>query len=437
MRPAWLVLLACIAWATPAAANDFVPSVTLQTGATVTRGPGINTDGYFAAATPQLSYFIEGDRKLIQLTYAFTGSIDTVLPNGVSNRLAITTAAEVTPTTRLLFGVEGLQALLGNYILVRRATNTTLGNINSLNSNLLTISANEGLQHELSPRLRLTQLAGASHITSLDDDLELDNTLATASLGLERAFDFNAIGAQLDLQYARTKFPPINSTVYTVAAGPTWDHDFSTNFNMSLAASGQVAASTDANLGARFGPAARATLFYGTAVTGIGLEYAGGIEPNLLIGTLLQSQQATLRAFTPLSEKNKVIIGASGGYLHAETLDLAESGDLDSSFDAVLHDAELTWEPVDFLTLSLRYQFIGQTSGRGPIPTPAIVRHGLIFGIELFASRPGGRPRRVPSRFSQRADGNDPTQPATGAFSSGERVPAPIVTPPPSQSPGP
>ena len=117
---------AVIAWSGASAANDLVPSITLQTGATFTRSPGVGNDsnGYFVAATPTLMYFVEGERSLFSLTYSFTGSLDTNLPNGIANRLAVVTTHDLDPRTRLLVGGEALQALIGNYLLVRRADAT-------------------------------------------------------------------------------------------------------------------------------------------------------------------------------------------------------------------------------------------------------------------------------------------------------------------------
>lgn len=391
-----------------AAANDLVPSVAVQTGVTFTRSPGNDSNNYFVAATPQLSYFIDGERSLAAITYSFTGSLNSFLPNGVANSLAIATSHELSPKTRLLLGANALQSLIGNYLLVRRAAATQLGALPPLNTSLLTVGVSQGISHELSPVVRLSQSVAGTYVTSLDPDVLLRNYLATTTVGLDRSWEFDALGAELSAQYARTFFPPRPAVqAMTVSLGPTWDHDLSPTLSTSLSASAQLAFSPDPGTTPRIGPAGRASILYSSEGSGIGLDYVGGITPNLLLGTLLQSHTVTLRGFTPLSERYKVIFGTSGGFLHGKNVDLSGTGAFANEFDAVLHDADVTWAATDYLSLFVRYQFIGQSSGEGLGATPPIVRHGAILGVELFASRPPERSRLPPGRFPKRVDRGD------------------------------
>ncbi len=415
-------------WGSPSVADDFVPSVGVQTGFTFTRSPGNNSDDYFVAATPQLIYFIESGRTLVSITYSFTGSLNTVLPNGVANRLAVQTAYDLAPKTRLLFGAEALQALIGNYLIVRRAASTQIGGLPPLNTSLLAVSANQGISHDLSPVVRLTQILTGTYVTSLDPDVQLTNYLATATAGIDRSWEFDAVGGELNFQYARSSFPPLPATqAMTVSLGPTWDHDLSPRWSSSLGASAQLAFSPDPGTQPRIGPAGRGSILYSSEGSGVGLEATAGIEPNLLLGTLLQSEQVTLRGFTPLSERHNVILGVSGGYLHGKNLDLAGKGAFDNSFDAVLHDADITWGATDFLSVFVRYQFIGQGKGDGTGvgATPAIVRHAAILGVDLFASRPRPRSRLPQGRFPQRVDRSDGPQLGrpSGATGPGQQRP--------------
>lgn len=399
----------CASLPDTASAGDFVPSLSLQTGVTATRSPiqGGNTDDFFVAATPQLMYFVEGERTVAVLSYSFTGSLNTVLPNGIANRLAAATVHDIDPRTRLLFGVDALQALIGNYLLVNRAAQSRLGGVTNLNTSLLTIGVSQGLQHELSPVVRFTEGVTGTYVTALDST-QLNNYLGTATFNLDRAYEFDAIGAELGFQYARASQAPLPDTqIITAALGPTWDHDFTPNLSMSLGAAAQLAISPDPNTKPRLGPSGRASFLYSSDASGIGLEGLAGIEPNLLLGTLLQSEQVTLRGFTPISERNRIIFGVSGGYLHAKAVGLGKSTRFDNEFDAVLHDADITWAATDYLSLFLRYQFIGQSAGTGDGATPALVRHGAIFGVDLFASRPPDRQRLPQTNFPKRVDGAD------------------------------
>ena len=405
-------LVACVAFSRTAAAGDFVPSLSLQGGVTATRTPGANTDDFFVAATPQLIYFFEGERTLYTIGYSFTGSLNTELPNGIANRLAFAAATDLTPRTRLVLGADALQSLIGNYLLVKRAAATQLGNVPSLNTSLLTVGVTQGISYEITPVVRFSQGVTGTYVTSLDPDVDLKNYLATGTLNLDRSWEFDAVGAELGIQYSRTNFPPVPEfQAFTIALGPTWDHDLTTNLSTSLGASAQVVFSPDRGTApARIGPAGRASIFYSSDASGIGLDAVAGIEPNLLVGTLLQSQQVVLRGYTPISERNRIIFGVSGGYLHAKSLDLSSRGIFANEFEAVLHDADITWAATDYLSIFLRYQFIGQGQGSGPGATPPIVRHGAIIGVDLFASRPAERARLPKTGAPRRVDRGDAQQ---------------------------
>lgn len=392
-----------------ALADELVPALRSQAGVTYTRSPGNDSDDYFVATTPELSYFFGSERTQVGITYSFTGSINTFLPNTIANRLALSAAYDVDPRTRLLFGIEGLQTSIGSYLLVKRTLQPTQTSALSLqNSQLLTVTATQGLSHDLASNVRLLQSLTGAYVRSLDPDVRLDNSLASATIGIERGWEFDALGGELGLQYSHVVFPPLDSTNLTVSLGPTWDHDFTRNWSSSTGVSAALAYSPDPNTTPLIAPAGRASLLYFDEGTGMELAYAGGFEPNLLLGTIVRSHQGTLRAFTPLSEEYRIVVSAGAGYLRAKNLDLRSGGRFDNEFDAVLHDADITWGATEWCNLYLRYSFIGQTAGtnKGTAGTPPIVRHGLVFGVDFFG---GGRPTRprVQTKFPQRVDQTD------------------------------
>lgn len=405
---AFVAVMTCTS---PCAADDLVPSVSVQTGATFIRSPVQDgkIDDYFVAATPALTYFIDGERTLYSITYAFTGSLNSELPNSVANSLALATATDVGPNTRLLFGASALQSLLGNYLLVRRSADTRIGGLNNLNTSLLTVQGTEGIAHDFTPVLRLNQGITATYFTSLDPEVELSNFVGVANVGMARSWEFDAVGGELSVQYAKTRAPPFENTAFTFSAGPTWDHDLSRTVTLSLAASVQVAISPDENTKTLVGPQGSARLSYLSEGYGLAGSYNYGVEPNPLLGTLFQAHQAEIRGVMPISTADQIFFGVSAGYLQGTNLDLTlPRGGFNNRFEAVLHDADLTWGATEFLALFLRYQFIGQGSGEGIAASPAIVRHAGIFGIDIFGARRAVRQRaRVPSRFPQRVDGSD------------------------------
>ncbi len=408
---ALLAAVASAAWPSRAAADELVPSLSLQTGVTATRSPGNDTDDYFVAATPQLAYFFGTERLQMGVTYSFTGSLNSVLPNGIANRLAVTSAYDLAPATRLLFGMEALHASIGNYLLVRRSANTQVGGLpGSLNTTLLTVSATQGISHEINQNVRLTQSLGGTYVTSLDPGVRFNNYLATGVIGIDRSWEFDAVGAELSAIWNRTVLPPVANRNITVAFGPTWDHDFTRTLSGSANVAAQVAFSPDPDTEVRLAPAGRASLLYYSESSGIEISYSGGFEPNLLLGTLLQSHTAQLRGYTPISEEHRVLLSVSAAYLKAKTLDLRNDGAQDNEFDAILHDADVTWSATDFMSLFVRYQFIGQTAGTGGGATPPLVRHGAIVGVDLFGGGRRTKPR-VQTKFPQRVDQKDTPPP--------------------------
>lgn len=428
---------ALLAWSSAARADDLVPSLSIQTGFTFTRtpSPGQTADDYFVAATPALNYYIETSRTLVNVRYAFTGSLNLTLPNGVANNLGVAVSHDLSDRTKLLFGADALQALIGNYLLVRRSADTQFGATPNLNTSVLTLTLSQGVSHELSPTVTFSQGTTGTFVTSLDPDQTFRNYLATATAGISKAYEFDALGGEVNLQGSQSFVPlqRILSRIFTASIGPTWDHDISTRLSSSLAIAAQVAFSPDRGTTPRITPSGRAALNYGYEGSGFGLEYLGGVEPNILFGTLFQAHQVTLRGFTPLSNRYGIVLGASAGYLHAKNVDLGGRGALDNEFDAVLHDADITWPATDFLSIFVRYAFIGQTSGAGnpnaPAgsgsslgTTPALVRHGALLGIELFASRP--EPKTfIPLKFPKRVDKGDSnsggSRPSFGGKSGG------------------
>lgn len=406
--PACCALVASALLPCAAAADELVPALRTQAGVTLTRSPGNDSDDIFVMTTPELGYFFGNERTQVGITYSFTGALNTALPNTIANRLALSLAHDVNERTRLLFGLEALQTSVGNYLLVKRTVQqATLGNV-GINSQLLTTTAVQALTHELAPNVRLSEALSGTYVRSLDPIVRLDNVLASATVGVERSWVFDAVGGELGLQYARVQFPPIESTAITASLGPTWDHDFSRSWSSSLGAGVAVAVSPDPDTKPLVAPTGRASVLYFSEGSGVELAYAGGFEPNVLLGTIVQSNQVTLRAFTPISDEYRVLFTTSSGYLRAKVLDLRTKGRFDNEFDAVLHDAELNWAATDWLTLYVRYQFVGQTAGTalGAGATPPLVRHGALLGIDIFG---GGRPTkpRVQTKFPQRVDQQD------------------------------
>jgi hypothetical protein len=366
---------------------------------------GGDTDDLFASLTPELSLTFPQRLSQIDLTYAFTGTLHTQLPNEVSNRLALTSFFEVSPTTQLLLNAEALQTSIGNYLVVKGTRDTSVNALPALNTQLLTLTTSQGISHEITPVVRLTEGITGSYVHSLDPDIRTENYLTTADVAVDRSWRLDAIGLELKGQFAHTIVPPINQKVVTVGLGPRWVHDWSRTISTSAQAGVAVAISPDGGTKPLVVPAGRATALYVDEGSGAELSYIGGFEPNLITGALLRSHLGTLRGFTPLWEAERILGTTSVGYLHASTIDLRTSGALDVDVDTILADADISWQATGHIAVFVRYQLIDQLKGDGPAATPALIRHAALVGIQL-ASRPADR-RTVPTKFPQRVDQSD------------------------------
>jgi hypothetical protein len=409
-----------LAVAASAEAGDFVLAGRVQAGATFVRSPAGSSNDLFVAVSPELSYFFQAGRVQGNLRYGFAASLNSFLPNSFSNRLTCAMAVDASERTRLLFGVEALQASIGNYLLVRPTGDTQVGGIPQLNTQLGTLTATEGVQHELSAVTRLTQTFSASWVSSLDPDVKANNYLFAGALAWDRSFVLDAVGVELGAQYAKTIFPPLRADIVTAQLGPRWSHDVNRWLTTSVTAQAAVALSPDPGTEAQVTPAGRASAGL-TDGEGSGLEasYTLGYQPNLITGTLLQSHQGQLRGFVPLSRRDNLLLGVSLGLLHAKNVDLRARGANDSAFDAVLHDVDLTWGPMDYVAFQVRYQFVGQTSGDGAAATPAIVRHAALVSIGYTGQRSRAEREKVPTKFPQRVDQKDRT--GAGASARADR----------------
>lgn len=403
-----VVAAGALAFARPALAGDFVPSARVQTGVTFIRSPAGDADDWFVSANPELGYFFEVGRIQGSLRYGLAASVNTFLPNSLSNRLAYAMSFDVSERTRVLFGVEGMQAAIGNYILVRPTADTQIGGIPRLNTQLGTVTVTEGVQHDITEVMRFTQTASASWVTSLDPDIKANNYLVANTFAVDRSFKFDAVGVELGAQYAKTIFPPLRADIVTAQLGPRWSHDVNRWLTTNVTAQGAVAASPDPGTEAQITPAGRASaLVFDGEGSSVEASYTVGYQPNLLTGTLLQSHQGQLRGSIPVSVPNNLVLSAAAGFLHAKNVDLRTQGANDNAFDAVLHDLDLTWLPMDFFAVSARYQFVGQTSGDGAAPTPAIVRHAALLSFGYTGQRSRAEREKVPTKFPQRVDRGD------------------------------
>ena len=179
---------------------------------------------------------------------------------------------------------------------------------------------------------------------------------------------------------------------------------------MFVAAGGTLVVSPDPGTGIVLASSARASLLYTIGAGRLDLSAVSGAEPNILTGQILRLDQVGLRGTMPLSERRRIFGSVSVGYLRGSPLRVRRQN-LESSFQGVLADAEITWTAADRVQLFARYQFLDQIAEPNPPRADAsVLRSAAIVGIQLFS-----RPPIVTSptfRESQRVDRSDGAAPA-------------------------
>jgi hypothetical protein len=379
----------------------------VQGGYTAQRTAGTDGNDAFLSTTPELAYLTGSPRALMSLTYAFTGTLHSAQSDEVANRLALATVFEMAKRTQLLLGAEGLQSSLGNYLL-RSPSDSTLSALPSARVQLLTLSTTQALSHDFTPLLRLTESILGSYLTSLDPDVSQNTYAATAMVGVDRSWKYDALGVELRGQFFRTLGTASrDAAIVSLALGPRWSHDVSRTVSTSLMAAGAAAFTSHSGDNVRLTPSGRASVLFHTESSGVDVSYTGGFEPNLLLGSMLESHRGTVRGYTPLVGEDNVIGSISLGYLHAKTVDLNPTSNLDGQFDTILADADLAFKIVDNIAMFARYQFVDQFAGEGAGAPPALLRHGVFVGLDLAPAGPSRARSNVPTSLPQRVDRSD------------------------------
>ncbi|HVJ93050.1 MAG TPA: hypothetical protein VM580_24785, partial [Labilithrix sp.] len=228
-----------------------------------------------------------------------------------------------------------------------------------------------------------------------------------ATLGVERIWPRDAFGADVRAGYANIQVPaPTPSQeLVTLTAGPRWRHDWTESLSSNVSAGATVVLDAKGNGDPLLAPSGRASLLYTWDVTNFSLDYTVGVFPSPLTGQVIRSDQVSLRAFTPLSQRHQIFLGASIGYLRGKIVDLANSAN-ELKFDAVLSDVDVSWQASRHVGLFARYQFIAQLGDVNTIGVnPSFLLDSFIVGVQFSSTPVGGD--LIPTRFPQRVDGGD------------------------------
>lgn len=363
---------------------------------------GANED-WWAGVVPEVSYLFLEPRWMLRATYAFTAAVHTRNPAEIANRLSLVSSYELSRRTNLLLSADANQTSLSNYLVTRPITETATVLLPPSNSRFLTLTASQGITWEASPNVLFGQGVDATYVTSLDPQMTINNVFVGALLSLERTWKRDAVGGELRAAYAGVDTPPTPSGRFmTFTAAPRWRHDWSAAWSSTIAAGASLVVSPDTGTDPFFTPSGRAAILYSPVDdASVELSYTGGVTPNVLTGQLFRSHLVTVRGLTTLSERHRVTLGASVGFLNGRIIELRD-GALGPEFNGLLSDADVNWVATDWMQLFARA--VLQAQDNGP-DIEAFVREAVIVGVQFSTRSPDGV--AIPIRFPQRVDRSD------------------------------
>lgn len=384
--------------------------------------PQPRLNDFWIGAVPELSVAWMKRNVLATLSYQLTGALHTLGgASELANRVVFASQIDASPRTTLLLSAEAAQTTFSNLLFSRSPTENTVALAPSPATRTVSARVSEGLSYELSPRLLFSQFADVGVVTTLPPAPPLDTLVANVSTGIDYLFPRDALGIEARASYANAQaLPPTPDQEFVLmTAAPRWRHDWSRTLSTMLSGGATLLVSPNQDTDPTVAPFVRAAALYTHDLsTSVDLAYLKGVVPSALTGQIFESDQVTLHGFTMLSEHHRVSLSGSIGYINGRFVDLLGLGN-DLSFESVLSDVDVTWQPTrsGLVQLFARYLVqvqVGDVDRFGI--NPSFIRDAILVGVQLSTRPPiGGQggggsvygDTVVPRSFPQRVDGAD------------------------------
>jgi len=389
--------------------------------------PGIDSPhaDLFGIVSPGIVYAIETPSQLHRFSYTYALSLFFRDSDATSstNRLEYSSIFETSPHSQLILGATAMQAHQHTAGTLTTSANTLTNAAIPGTGAFLGASLEQGFILEFAHDWRATQATGFALYTPIRSDVDAPSTYApSARLGLERLFEWNAVGAEARAEYSFVKDAvgphgePIGNQEQVIGTGLfRWRHDWGMWIS-SRAEAGAVEV-WRLNTGKTYvGPVGGAALAYTREDAEGALEYSHLVTTNVLLAQTILADEVRLHGTLPLHKKPDAFVGASAAYSNGRIID--ENGDLATDLDVLLLDFTVGYEPEDELLLALRYQHIDQVGADVPPLPLSFVRNTVMLTARFTIPREEDMPRRY--RAPLRVDGTDTVR-ALGAPDRMER----------------
>jgi hypothetical protein len=387
--------------------------------------PQPRIESFNLTAMPELGLFWGWDTSRLSVTYQLTGALNTQGGQSeLANRLILASQFDLSRRTQLLLQADAAETSLSNFLVTNPSSTSTVTLFPSVANRVVTVHAAEGLTHELSQRVRLTEGADVGYTTSIAPSPPLDSIFANVTVGADHSWESDSLGGLVRAGYANTHAPPpITSQQYvTLTAAPQWRRDWSRSFSTQAAAGASVVLAVSGGGDPLVTPFGQASALYLVNETTLALTYSAGVTPNPLTGQTIRSNQVMASIAMPISASDHLSLGASAGYLRGAIIDLAIPAN-NQDYDSFMSDVSLNWQVSPLVGLFARYQFIAQIGDENALGfNPSFLRDFGLVGVQL-SSRPSGG-EAVQTRFPARVDGSDTrasgSNDSSGASSDGD-----------------
>ena len=377
---------------------------------------------------PQIGITRATPTSQLSLSYTLTAAAHTAYSSELGHQLHLIDAMDLSQRTNLSLGANASRMTLGNMFLTQPASAGTSGLFPATTTTIVSVGANQGLTHDVSPRVRLDEEASATAFKTLYPAPPSKSYYASLGGGLERVWQNDGLGGSVHAGFANAEAPPApEQSLLVLTAGPRWRRDWSPTINTLFEAGASMVQSVSRSSDPYFAPLARGNLLYTTEDVTLTLLGSTSVSPNPLTGQLVQAHEGSIHAITPLSLPSHIFLEGSVAYTHGKLIDRIEP-DKNQDYDTVLADLGLIWELNPYLEAYARYTFVSQTGAAATGQDQSFSRNSVLIGVQVSSrplitrggSRTGGLAgQQGPAQRVDRAD-----RPARGA------APAPEPEPP-------
>jgi hypothetical protein len=279
----------------------------------------------------------------------------------------------------------------------------------------LTGAASWQLSFEVSRDYRLWQRSRVGFGMPLSRSESASTIEIGASLGVERTFRADGLGAEVTAEHATvtrgvsgTGAPEDTARQVTVTGVGRWRHDIGRDFASRLEAGVVRVERLNTDRGAWY-PAGVAALGYAVESGTAELRYARRVTTNLVLGQYLLVDEVVLSGAVPLSRSREVLLAANVGHQWGRLIE--EDATLAARVRVLMADVGVGWQASASTLIGLRYQHVQQRSDARSVDLPlSFVKNSVLLSVMLRFPPDSALPR--PYRPPMRVDGSDEIRPS-------------------------